>query len=130
MQRKAGFSQRPAVKKVEHSGKDAFPFLPNEQKIASPPLRKFQNLVSTVTMTQALRKRAQFSMQRHNENSGEFLISHTTSPDDDDRRLDTTLTDPSTIRGDVLSRLNMSDRFRFTTSPNRKFQVRFCHLLL
>ena len=86
------------------------------------PLSRFQNLVSTITITKSIRKKALLRRQNKNGDlAGKFEMSHSTSPDDDDRRPDTTTTD-------VLSRINMSDQFRFVTKPNRKFQVRnFLH---
>lgn len=123
MQRKAGFSRLSVIKEQESSNDKAGSKIQNKRKGVSAPLLKFQNLVSTITMTRALINRSQMRKQNTREDSGEFYMSHATSPDDDDRRPDTTMTDPSTIRTDVLSRLNMSDHFRFTTRPNRKFQV-------
>ena len=93
------------------------------------PLSRFQNLVSTITITKSIRKKALLRRQNKNGDlAGKFEMSHSTSPDDDDRRPDTTTTEAATTRSDVLSRINMSDQFRFVTKPNRKFQVRnFLH---
>ena len=92
------------------------------------PLSRFQNLVSTITITKSIRKKALLRRQIKNGDLGKFEMSHSTSPDDDDRRPDTTTTEAATTRSDVLSRINMSDQFRFVTKPNRKFQVRnFLH---
>ena len=91
------------------------------------PLLRFQNLVSTITITRSIQKKALLRRQNENGDLGKFEMSHSTSPDDDDRRPDTTTTEAATTRSDVLSRINMSDQFRFVTKPNRKFQVRnFC----
>jgi hypothetical protein len=119
MQRKAGFPRLSTVKELVNTKTQSRSKLENRKETTV----KFQNLVSTITMTKALRNRRQLRKLNTSEDSGEFYISHATSPEDDDRRPDTTMTDPSTIRSDVLSRLNMSDHFRFTTEPNRKFQV-------
>ena len=119
MQRKAGFPRLATVKELESTKPQARAKLGDKKETVV----NFQNLVSTITMTKALRNRRQMRKLNTSEDSGEFYVSHATSPDDDDRRPDTTMTDPSTIRSDVLSRLNMSDHFRFTTKPNRKFQV-------
>ena len=119
MQRKAGFPRLATVKELESTKTQARAKLGDKKETVV----NFQNLVSTITMTKALRNRRQMRKLNTSEDSGEFYVSHATSPDDDDRRPDTTMTDPSTIRSDVLSRLNMSDHFRFTTKPNRKFQV-------
>ena len=124
MQRKAGFSRLSVVQESENTKNQPRAKLQNK-KTVSAPLLKFQNLVSTITMTRALLNRSQLRKQNTSGDSGEFHMSHATSPDDDDRRPDTTLTNPSMIRSDVLSRLNMSDHFRFSTRPNRKFQVRY-----
>ena len=122
MQSKTAFPRLAVVKELPSTKNQSRAKLQSKTK-TSLPLQKFQNLVSTITMTRALRNRSQLRKQNTTEDLGEFHMSHATSPDDDDRRPDTTLTDPSTIRTDVLSRLNMSDHFRFTTRPNRKFQV-------
>lgn len=123
MQRKTAFPRLAAVKEMSSTKTQSRAKLQSKTK-TSLPLQKFQNLVSTITITRALRHRSQLRKQNTTGDLGEFYMSHATSPEDDDRRPDTTLTDPSTIRTDVLSRLNMSDHFRFTTRPNRKFQVR------
>ena len=123
MQRKAGFPRLSVVKELEKAKKEPRTNIPNKKTI-SVPLKKFQNLVSTITIGRALRNRNLQRKQNGSQDSGEFSMSYATSPEDDDRRPDTTMTDPSTIRSDALSRLNMSDHFRFTTTPNRKFQVR------
>lgn len=126
MQRKTAFPRLEIVKELPSMKTQSRAKLQSKTK-TTLPLQKFQNLVSTITMTRALRNRSQLRKQNTTGDLGEFQMSHATSPDDDDRRPDTTLTVPSTIRSDVLSRLNMSDHFRFTTRPNRKFQVR-CNL--
>ncbi len=128
MQRKAEFARLSVVKELENTKNRPRENLQNKKAVSAPSMVKFQNLVSTITMTRALRNRNLMRKKNTSVDSGEFYMSHATSPDDDDRRPDTTMTDPSMIRSDVLSRLNMSDHFRFTTKPNRKFQVR-CNLV-
>lgn len=125
MQRKAGFSRLSVVKELENTKMESRTAA-NMKKSVSAPLLKFQNLVSTITMARslALRNRNHLRKENTSEDSGKFFMSHATSPEDDDRRPETTMTDPTTIRSDALSRLNMSDNFRFITKPKRKFQVR------
>lgn len=133
--RKAGFSRMSVVKEMESkkaktrtkgqaSGTDG------KKTTKATPLLRFQNLVSTITMTRSLRNRAMVRRQNERGDVGEFAMSHATSPDDDDRRPNTTLTEAMTLRSDVLSRLNMSDQFRFITKPNRKFQeIKVCNII-
>lgn len=122
--RKAGFSRLSVIKELESTrGKAGLTLKPDEHSgnktSKSAPLQQFQKAVTTIT------SRSRRQKQNERENAGEFKMSHATAPDDHDRRPGTTVTDITTSRSDVLSRLNTSDQFRFVTEPNRKFQVGF-----
>lgn len=118
MLRKTSLQSLPVQEEIE-IGRNESGRLSSKKKTVPTPINEFQSIVSTITMARSLRNRDLLRAKFPKEDLGEFYMSHATSPYDIERQWDTT----TQRRTDVISRLNASPHFLFTTTPTRKFQV-------